>query len=189
MDLHRAGGHQVLRRSILGVCGIDTTRTCSIGPVNRASADQRNRWISGALRLGMTLGNRPSSRFDRLRKRAAAYPGDAAAVLSDELDGLHHRGLARQSAAHAVVVESVLIGYALLFSVKVATVFSNVSWRTWTVIGSIRTPDPSTGDHWVLVDGSLNAVSSNFATVAMLTPSAVSGLAALLSVSSGSASW
>ncbi len=50
--LFRMPGHQQMRRTILGFCGIRKVKVASIGPVKGASEKARQRWLAQAFRAG-----------------------------------------------------------------------------------------------------------------------------------------
>jgi NAD(P)H dehydrogenase (quinone) len=48
----RQPGHQMMRRAILGFCGIKSVRATVFGPVRRSSDQRRDRWLDRAAALG-----------------------------------------------------------------------------------------------------------------------------------------
>ena len=50
--IYRMPGHQQMRRTILGFCGIRPIRIGSFGPIRGSSAAQREKWLRQAARLG-----------------------------------------------------------------------------------------------------------------------------------------
>lgn len=50
--IYRMPGHQQMRRTILGFCGISPVRISSFGPIRGSSPAQREKWLRRAARLG-----------------------------------------------------------------------------------------------------------------------------------------
>jgi len=50
--IYRQSGHRIMKRNILGFCGIKTVRVTEIGPVKPSTAEQRAKWLDKAKRLG-----------------------------------------------------------------------------------------------------------------------------------------
>ncbi|WP_134684621.1 NAD(P)H-dependent oxidoreductase [Brevibacillus migulae] len=48
-------GHHVMKRNILGFCGIKPVRVTEISPVNTSSEEQRSKWLEKVKRLGSAL--------------------------------------------------------------------------------------------------------------------------------------
>jgi len=48
-------GHLVMKRNILGFCGIKPVRVTEIGPVNSSSEKQRHKWLEKVKQLGARL--------------------------------------------------------------------------------------------------------------------------------------
>ena len=48
----RAPGHQMMRRAVLGFCGVKPVRTAVFGPVRGSDATTRERWLARAAAVG-----------------------------------------------------------------------------------------------------------------------------------------
>lgn len=48
----RAPGHHVMKRAVLGVCGVRPVRVTALGPVKSSSLEQRRQWIERIRKLG-----------------------------------------------------------------------------------------------------------------------------------------
>lgn len=57
----RQPGHQMMRRAILGFCGIKPVRISEFGPVRRSSEQTRDRWLQRAGALGRKDGRAKQS--------------------------------------------------------------------------------------------------------------------------------
>jgi NAD(P)H dehydrogenase (quinone) len=53
--MYRQAGHIVMKRNILGFCGIKTVRITEIGPVKPSSKEQRANWLARVKKLGVKL--------------------------------------------------------------------------------------------------------------------------------------
>jgi NAD(P)H dehydrogenase (quinone) len=53
--MYRQAGHIVMKRNILGFCGIKTVRITEIGPVKPSSKEQRAYWLDRVKKLGGKL--------------------------------------------------------------------------------------------------------------------------------------
>jgi NAD(P)H dehydrogenase (quinone) len=53
--IYRSAGHNVMKRNILGFCGIKTVRITEIGPVKPSNKEQRAHWLGRVKRLGSKL--------------------------------------------------------------------------------------------------------------------------------------
>ena len=121
--IYGAPGYRALARATLGFCGIEVRRITRFGPVRDSSGSQREAWLARARRLGaLAAAGRTQSRR-RLRRRAFAwlralrlqfYPMTFLAYLLGAL-----------AAARPLDMRTFWLGYALLFCVEAATVFSN----------------------------------------------------------------
>lgn len=153
--IYRGGGHQVLRRSTLGVCGIRCTRIASFGPVNHSDAARRCEWLQRAHALGLSLADGARSRRQRSADATRAwlramrlqfFPMSWLAYTLGAV-AAQGTGLPWQSRAY-------WFGYASLFLIKLATVLSNERFdfesdRVNRQAGAFN------GGSRVLVDGSL----------------------------------
>lgn len=53
--LYRAPGHNTMRHTILGFCGIKPVKITSFGPVRDSTPAQREKWLASAQKLGGNL--------------------------------------------------------------------------------------------------------------------------------------
>lgn len=53
--IYRAPGHNAMRRATLEFCGFEMARTLSFGPVNKSTADERERWLITTRAQGESL--------------------------------------------------------------------------------------------------------------------------------------
>lgn len=152
----RAPGHNAMKRSVLGFCGIRTTRILTLGPVKDSDARQRAAWLERARALGFSLARGalgPGRRLaDKLRAWLAAirlqfYPMTWLAYTVGAL------GAARGSGA-GLDWDSYWPGYLFLLFLEVATVLSN-EYHDYETDRANRSHGPFTGGSRVLVDGRL----------------------------------
>lgn len=54
--LLRAPGHNVMKRAILGMCGIKPVRITSFGPVKQSTEEQRQQWLDKVSEMGRHFG-------------------------------------------------------------------------------------------------------------------------------------
>lgn len=187
--IFRAGGHQAMCRSTLGVCAIRCTRVLSFGPVNHSTAAQRAGWIARTRDLGRSLGTSALSPRQRITDplghwlRAVrlqfypmswlAYTLGALAAVSPAQGALWNRS-------------AYWLGYGALFGLKVATVFNNERFdfesdRINQQAGAFN------GGSRVLVDGSLAASQLRAGMIVMLIAGGLCALAAVGSAASAAA--
>ncbi len=161
--IYRAAGVQAMKRSALGFCGVETTRVLLLGPVKASTAAAPRRLAGARARARPVAARRPAhagraraARRRRLARRAAA------AVLSDELDGLHARRArrrARRGRAPARPWDGAAywVGYAFLFLLEAATVFGN-EWFDRDTDRRNANHGPFNGGSRVLVGGAADGV-------------------------------
>lgn len=53
--MYRQAGHIVMKRNILGFCGIKTVRVTEVGPIKPSSKEQRTHWLDRVKKLGSKL--------------------------------------------------------------------------------------------------------------------------------------
>lgn len=51
----KQAGHHIMKRSILGFCGVAPVRITEFGPIKTSSAERRQQWLDTALQLGTKL--------------------------------------------------------------------------------------------------------------------------------------
>ncbi len=155
--LNRRPGHNAMRRATLGFCGIRTTAETVFGPVVLSDDKQRANWLQVAKRRGRALSAGPLSRSQRLGQASAAwlrsirlqfYPMTwvaytLGALLAPEFSWLHYA-----------------LGYAILFFLEMATVWSN-EVHDFESDRNNRHFSPFNGGSRVLVDGALSSRQLN----------------------------
>lgn len=187
--IYRAGGHQALRRSTLGVCAIRCTRVMSFGPVNHSSSAQRSGWLVRAREFGLSIGASVLSPRQRLTDplvhwlRALRLQFFPMSWLAYTLGALAASSL---TAAPPWNRSAYWLGYGALFGVKVATVFNNERFD-FESDRINRNAGPFNGGSRVLVDGSLDAGQLRTGMLAMLLAGAVCAIAAVGSAASATA--
>lgn len=53
--IYKSAGHRLMKRNILGFCGVKRIRVTEIGPVRPSSAEKRTQWLEKVRRLGSRL--------------------------------------------------------------------------------------------------------------------------------------
>lgn len=53
--IYRRAGHQVMKRNILGFCGIKTVRITEFSPVSSSTEAMRAKWLEKSRKLGASL--------------------------------------------------------------------------------------------------------------------------------------
>jgi 1,4-dihydroxy-2-naphthoate polyprenyltransferase len=166
--IYRANGHHAMKRSALGFCGIKTTRILSLGPVKDSDAAQRQNWLDAARALGLSLRDGAYTPAARARRQAAAW-----------LRALRLQFYAMTWVAYTVGAfgatavtdhwsrASYWIGYAFIFFLEAATVFSNERFD-YDSDRRNQHYGPFNGGSRVLVDGVISARALEIGTVVML---------------------
>jgi putative NADPH-quinone reductase/1,4-dihydroxy-2-naphthoate octaprenyltransferase len=121
--LYGAPGYRALARATLGFCGIGVRRITRFGPVRDSSPAQRQSWLARARVLGvLAAARRTQARYAKRRQilawlralRLQFYPMTFLAYL-----------LGAIAATRPFDATTFWLGYAMLFLVEAATVFSN----------------------------------------------------------------
>ena len=181
--IYAAPGHRAMARATLGFCGVRTVRTQSFGVIERSSPEQRRQWLTAARNRGRSLAHGVRSVPQRFAAQVAAwlralrlqfYPMTWVAYAVGAL-------LARESRPMDWGV--FWIGYACLFSLEAATVFSN-EYYDYESDRRNRIPGPFNGGSRVLVDGLLNFRQMRGGIALALAAFAWSGIW-VLNISSG----
>lgn len=124
--IYKQPGHHAMQRSILGFCGVRTTRILAFGPVKESTPLQRAEWLEQARSTGFKLRHGALSRSQRLVDKGLAwlkafrlqfYPMTWIAYTVGAL------GAAAQTGSLAQ--DSYWLGYLVLFWLEVAAVLSN----------------------------------------------------------------
>ena len=151
--IFRAPGHGAMKRSILGFCGIATTRILALGPVNASSLRQRQAWLARARDMGLSLRAGPRSRLAQAGLHLLAwikalrlqfYPMTWMAYTVGAL-----------GAGGAIDLARYWLGYAFLFFAEAATVFANERYD-FDSDRRNRHHGPFNGGSRVLVNGELS---------------------------------
>jgi 1,4-dihydroxy-2-naphthoate octaprenyltransferase len=151
--VYRAPGHGALKRSILGFCGIVTTRALAFGPVKDSSAVQRADWIMQAKQLGESLRSGPRS-----------IGAQAVLKLLSWIKALRLQFYPMTWMAYTVGALGAgtdpdplryWLGYGFLFCAEAATVFSN-EWFDFESDRRNQHHGPFNGGSRVLVQGNLS---------------------------------
>jgi len=185
--IQRAPGHQALRRSVLGVCGVRCTRCLALGAVNHSTPAQRANWLAQAQALGRSLASgalRPHQRaLDTVSAwlralRLQFYPMSWMAYTVGALAAAQMVG-GWQAGTY-------WFGYAALFFIKAATVFSNER-HDFASDSVNKMAGPFNGGSRVLVDGTLRAEQLRTGAFVLLLAAALSAVPALGGAASGAA--
>jgi putative NADPH-quinone reductase/1,4-dihydroxy-2-naphthoate octaprenyltransferase len=151
--IYRAPGHGALKRSILGFCGIATTRTLAFGPVKDSDQTQRAAWLAKANQMGQSLSD-----------GARSKGGQAARALLSWVKALRLQFYPMTWMAYTVGALGAAsspdwlrywLGYGFLFCAEAATVFSN-EWFDFESDRRNQHHGPFNGGSRVLVQGNLS---------------------------------
>jgi len=154
--IYRAPGHNAMRRSTLGFCGIETTRVLALGPVRESDPARRSAWLERARALGFSLGQGARSPADRSARKLGAWLKALRLQFYPMTWGAYTLG-ALGAATFTGTWDPVAywLGYAVLFFIEAATVFTN----EWFDFESDRRNihfGPFNGGSRVLVNGELS---------------------------------
>jgi putative NADPH-quinone reductase/1,4-dihydroxy-2-naphthoate octaprenyltransferase len=175
--IYRAPGLNAISRATLGFCGVGPVRGTIFGPVKPATAARRAEWIEQARRHGLALRNGPLTTGQRLRGRLAAWLSSFRLQFHPMAWAAYAIGAA--GAWHATSQFSWLafwLGLACLFSLELATVFTNDTFDFESDARN-RHFGPFTGGSRVLVDGSISFAGMQVAVALALGLFAAMGLA------------
>ncbi len=166
--IYGAGGHRALCRSTLGVCGIRCTRVVSYGALNHSKPGQRAAWLDHAQRLGRTLAAGPLQVHQRITDALKAWLR-ALRLQFFPMSWMAYTlgALAAAGAQSSWDRGAYWLGYASLFFIKVATVFTNERFD-FESDRINRQVGPFNGGSRVLVDGSMQPVQLRNATLLMV---------------------
>jgi putative NADPH-quinone reductase/1,4-dihydroxy-2-naphthoate octaprenyltransferase len=163
--IYRAPGLNALSRATLGFCGIEPTRSTIFGPVKPSSSDRRAQWIEAARQEGLALHNGALTTIQRARRRLSAWLASFRLQFHPMAWAAYAIGAA--GAWHATGHFSPLafwLGLACLFSLELATVFTNDEFDFESDLRN-RHFGPFTGGSRVLVDGSISFASMQVAVL------------------------
>jgi putative NADPH-quinone reductase/1,4-dihydroxy-2-naphthoate octaprenyltransferase len=175
--IYRAPGLNALSRATLGFCGIAPVRSTIFGPVKPASLERRTEWIEQARQEGLTLRDGALTSAQRLRGSLAAW--FASFRLQFHPMAWAAYAIGATGAWHATGQFSWLafwLGLACLFSLELATVFTNDRFDFESDLRN-RHFGPFTGGSRVLVDGSISFGSLQIAVALALGVFVAMGLA------------
>ncbi len=154
--IYRAPGHNAMKRSALGFCGISTTRILALGPVKDSDPARRSAWIEQSRRLGFSLRDGASTRIARTASKLLTW------LKALRLQFYPMTWMAYTLGALGATVVSgpwnswlYWMGYGYLFFVEAATVFTN-EWFDYESDRRNRNYGAFTGGSRVLVDGGLS---------------------------------
>lgn len=178
--IQRAPGHQALRRSVLGVCGVRCTRCIAFGAVNHSTPEQRAAWLAAAHAVGRSLHSGALRWHQRALDTVVAWLR-ALRLQFYPMSWMAYTvgALAAAQTASAWQRSSYWLGYATLFFLKAATVLGNER-HDFATDSVNRSAGPFNGGSRVLVDGALGA--SQLRTVArwLLLGASLTAVPALL---------
>jgi putative NADPH-quinone reductase/1,4-dihydroxy-2-naphthoate octaprenyltransferase len=176
--IYRAPGLNAMKRSALGFCGVETTATLSFGPVKDSSAVQRAAWMERCRALGFSLREGPRSRAARAGAKLLAW------VRALRLQFYPMTWMAYTIGALAAAAmsgrwdrQSYWLGYACLFFIEAATVFTN-EWFDFETDRRNLLYGPFNGGSRVLLEGGLRF--SELRTGIVLALIAAAGFSGLL---------
>lgn len=171
--IFRAPGHNAMKRSSLGFCGIDTTRILTFGPVKDSTSDERKGWLNKARDLGYSLQRGVRSRTGFILHKAGAWL-KALRLQFYPMTWIAYTVGAFGAAATTGAWDPwiYLIGFGFLFFLEAATVFTN-EWFDFETDRQNRDYGPFNGGSRVLVDKVLSFRELAFGTGLALTLTAV----------------
>ena len=170
--VYRQPGHNAMKRATLNFCGIEPVRVASYGPVKAAGKEEREGWLERERRAGERLRGGVMTGWERGWRRGRSwlkalrlqfYPMTWMAYTAGAL-GASRLGYSFDSSTY-------WLGYACLFFMEAATVFSN----DYFDIESDQENEyfsPFTGGSRVLVEGEVSAKDMRYAIAAALTATA-----------------
>ena len=154
--IYRAPGHNAMKRSTLGFCGITTTRILALGPVKDSEPVRRAQWLEQSRGLGFSLRNGVSSYTDRVTTKLKAWL-KALRLQFYPMTWMAYTVGALGAASASGNWNSWIywLGYACLFFLEAATVFTN-DWFDYESDRCNRNYGPFTGGSRVLVDKNIS---------------------------------
>jgi len=152
--IYRQPGHNAMKRSTLGFCGIGPVRVSTFGPVKGSAAETREHWLQQARQAGADLPRWLET--VAIRRKLSAwlamlrlqfYPMTFIAYTIGALAAAAHTGIFN----YAVF----WLCYVCIFLMEALTVFSN-EYFDFASDCVNKNAGPFTGGSRVLVDGRLN---------------------------------
>jgi 1,4-dihydroxy-2-naphthoate polyprenyltransferase len=166
--IYRANGHQALKRSTLGFCGIRTTRILTLGPVKDSDDLERERWLERARSLGESLQEPSQSALARLARRSRAWIRALRLQFYPMTWVAYTVGAFGAAAAYGRWDPvTYWLGYGFIFFLEAATVLANERYDYESDRRNVY-HGPFNGGSRVLVDGSISAGALLRATVLLL---------------------
>jgi 1,4-dihydroxy-2-naphthoate polyprenyltransferase len=150
--IYRAPGHNAMKRSSLGFCGIETTRILTFGPVKDSSPEEREGWLQKSYDLGYSLHRGVRSRSGFILHKTAAWLR-ALRLQFYPMTWIAYSVGAFGAAAVTGIwdVWIYLVGFCFLFFLEAATVFTN-EWFDYESDRNNQAYGPFSGGSRVLVD-------------------------------------
>ena len=150
--IYRAPGHNAMRRAILEFCGFEMARTVSFGPVNKSTANERERWLIKTKAEGERLKMGALSAKKRLSIKAMTWL-KALRLQFYPMTFIAYTMGAFAAEKYGYDFNSSLFwtGYFWLFFLEAATVLLN-EYFDYSADKNNRYFGPFTGGSRVLVD-------------------------------------
>jgi 1,4-dihydroxy-2-naphthoate polyprenyltransferase len=166
--IYGSPGLNGLARATLGFCGVQPVRRTIFGPVKDSSLEQRQRWLAEARAAGQSLRDGVLSRSQRLLQRLFAWLAAIRLQFHPMVWGAYGLGAATAMLATGAFQPTLFwLGLACLFTLEVATVFTNEIFD-WESDRRNTHAGPFTGGSRVLVEGRLTPGQLGLGAVAAL---------------------
>lgn len=176
--IYRQPGHNAMKRTTLGFCGVEPVRISSFGPVRDSRPAEREQWLNEVRQAGRRLRGGARSRWDRLRRKGRAWL-KAVRLQFYPMTWVAYTAGAFGAASQGYSFNDTVywIGYVCLFLLEMVTVLSN----DYFDIESDRKNEhfsPFTGGSRVLVDSELSfrELRAGMAVASALTAAAAGGV-------------
>ncbi len=175
--IYRAPGLNALGRATLAFCGVAPVRSTIFGPVKPAGAGRRTEWIEQARHEGLSLRDGALTRGQRVRGNMAAWFRSFRLQFHPMAWAAYALGAAgAKQATGQFSWLAFWLGLACLFSLELATVFTNDRFDYESDVRN-RHHGPFTGGSRVLVDGSISLARLNVAVLIALGAFVATGVA------------
>ncbi len=153
--IYRAPGHNAMKRATLEFCGVGSVRVTAFGSVLKSDEAQRGKWLEQTRREG-----------HRLRGAVPTVAERSLRILRDWLTALRLQfypatwvayaiGALAAGGSGALTTRTFWFGYAVLFFIEAATVFSN-EVVDYPADSRNRRYGPFNGGSRVIVDGRIS---------------------------------
>ncbi len=170
--IYRAPGLNAMKRSALGFCGIETTAALTFGPVKDSSRQQRAAWLERSRALGFSLREGARPRAARAGAKLLAWAKALRLQFYPVTWMAYTIGALAAAAGGQWNPGAYWIGYACLFFIEAATVFTN-EWFDYESDRRNLLYGPFNGGSRVLVDGALSFAELRLGIVAALAIAAL----------------